>query len=174
MPNLNNFPTARQDNENSCWACAAREISNWYKLFDKSGRNPVYITDQELAIAWSCRTGNLRHADISVQQSASAALGDLGYLNNTDDKALPERQEICDSIESGRPLLAIVGGSAPNPDPNPDCQGGHWVVIVGISDDGSTIYVFDPDNGIINPIAYNSAIYQPGSYWQNTSYVDPQ
>lgn len=174
MPRLNNFPTAVQETANSCWACAAREISNWYQARGESGNNPVYNTDREFATAWANATGDQGHADINVQQSAAAALEDLGYNNNIDDHAIPTQQEITDAINDNQPLLAIVGNAPPNPDPDPNYQNGHWVVIVGISDNQANIDVFDPDDGQIHTVAYNAATYQPGAYWQNTSYVDRQ
>lgn len=174
MPQLQNFPTAKQATANSCWAGAAREISNWYQSLQKSGQNPIYKSDQEFANAWAKKTGQQNHADINVQQSAAAALEDLGYKNNIDDRALPTKAEITDEIKNHRPLLSIVGNTAPNPNPNPYYQNGHWVVIVGISDNQTKLNVFDPDDGKIHEVDYNAATYQQGSYWQNTSYVDPQ
>lgn len=174
MPQLNNFPTAKQADPNSCWACAGREISNWYQSLNKSGTNPMYGTDQSFADAWMHATDDPTHSKIDIQQSAAGALEDLEYRNNTDSSALPEAQEIADAINANMPLLAIVGDAPPNPNPNPDYQNGHWVVIVGISDDDATLKVFDPDDGLIHDVDYNDATYHLGSYWQNTSYVDPQ
>ena len=173
MPRLQGFPTAQQATENSCWAAAAREISNWYQSRGESGENPVYDSDQAFADAWAEQSGNEENANINIQQSAAAALEDLGYDNNTDDAAIPSQQEITDTINNNRPLLAIVAGEAPDPNPNPEVQEGHWVVIIGISQDQANIDVFDPDDGQVHTVAYNAATYQPDSYWQNTSYVDP-
>ena len=174
MPQLADYPTAIQETPNSCWAAAGRSINNFYQGIGKSGENPVYDSDQAFANAWATASGDEEHADISIQQSAAAALEDLGYANNTDDAAIPSPDEITAAINDNMPLLAIVGGEAPDPNPNPEYQNGHWVVIVGISDDKTTIDVFDPDNGLINTVAYNAVTYQEGSYWQNTSYVDSQ
>ena len=174
MPQLQNFPVAQQQTCNSCWASAGRAINNWYQMQGWSGANPVYHTDQAFATAWANITNNPVNANINIQQSAAAALGDLGYDNNTDDHALPTRDEITEQINDNRPLLAIVGATPPNPNPNPHYQNGHWVVIVGISNNQQTLNVFDPDNGNINNVAYNQNQYNNNSYWQNTSYVDPQ
>jgi len=173
MPTLQGFPTAQQATENSCWAAAAREISNWYQSRGESGDNPVYDSDQAFANAWAQQTNTPEHANINVQQSAAGSLEDLGYDNNIDDAAIPSQQEITDSINANHPLLAIVAGEAPDPDPNPEVQEGHWVVIVGISQDQANIDVFDPDDGQIHTVAYDAATYVEGSYWQNCSYVDP-
>lgn len=172
MPELQHFPAQMQQTNNSCWASAARAISNWYQSRGESGNNPAYGSDQALATAWAGATGNQNHADINIQQSAAAALADLGYTNNIDDQALPTQGEIDGQIEQNRPLLAIVGGVAPNPNPNPAAQNGHWVVIVGRI--ANNIRVFDPEDGQIHSVPYNAQTYQQGSFWQNTSYVDPQ
>lgn len=174
MPELQNFPTARQATPNSCWACASRQINNWYESRQESGQNAAYDSDQNLANAWSAATNDPARADINVQQSAAAALEDLGYENSIDGRALPTQHEIKGAIEANKPLLAIVGDAAPNPNPNPNYQNGHWVVIIGISDDQVNLTVFDPDDGLTHVVPYNVDTYQPGSYWQNTSYVDPQ
>jgi len=124
MPVLQHFPTARQADPNSCWACAAREIVNWYNRLGLSG-GQSYVSDQALADAWAVASYNNVHADIHMQQSAAAALEDLRFGNNTDDHPLPTRDEISDEIHRGRPLLAIVGNALPVPSPNPDYQNGH-------------------------------------------------
>lgn len=178
MPELNNFPVDKQANPNSCWACAGREINNWYQSKGGSGRNPIYASDQAFATAWENATNppDPDHGRINIQQSAAAALGDLGYGNNTDDRAVPTAAEIAGSITKGEPLLAIVGDQPPNPNPDLDYKNGHWVVIVGTSYPAApiTIDVFDPEPGQIVTVDYDQATYQPGVYWQNTSYVDPQ
>lgn len=172
---LNNFPVAQQAVENSCWAAAARSIVNWYYQNGQAGTNPLYGSDQTLADAWSVATGDVVNANINVQQSASAALADLGFFNEIDAAALPTPGEIADALNEGKPLLAIVGGTVPDPNPNPAYQDGHWVVIVGITSrqPNATLLVFDPDDGLVRAVPYNVSTYQPGSYWQNTSYVDP-
>jgi len=174
MPVLQHFPTARQADPNSCWACAAREIVNWYNRLGLSG-GQSYVSDQALADVWAVASHNNVHADIHMQQSAAAALEDLRFRNNTDDHPLPTRDEISDEIHRGRPLLAIVGNALPVPSPNPDYQNGHWVVIVGIVQLalGYKLHVFDPDDGVVHHVDYDAALYRDGMYWQNTSYVDP-
>ncbi len=174
MPRLPGFPTAQQATQDSCWACAAREINNFFQSLGQSGPNPVYGSDQAFATAWANASGNPNNGNINIQQSAAAALADLGYANNTDDHAIPTPNEITRAINSNQPLLAIVGGAPPNPNPNPNYQNGHWVVIIGISADQTTIDVFDPDDGQVHTVRYDTSVYQPGQYWQNTSYVDPQ
>lgn len=173
MPQLKDFNGARQQDPNSCWASASRAISNYYLTRREAGQNPMYPSDQAFANAWAAETKNPVNRDISIQQSAAAALGDLGYPSVIDDSALPTQVEIRDAILAGTPLLAIVGAAPPRPNPNPNYQNGHWVVIVGISDDLKTISVFDPDTGRTDDVPYNAATYRAGSYWQNTSYVDP-
>lgn len=106
-------------------------------------------------------------------QSASRVLRDLGHRNNADDHALPTREEIKDSIAKNKPLLACVGAPAPANGLDLDFIGGHWVVIVGISEDGSKITVFDPEDGILHKVDYSDKTYRDGMFWQNTSYVDP-
>jgi hypothetical protein len=146
-------------------------INNFYQSLGESGNNPVYGSDQALADAWAAVTRNQQNANINIQQSAAAALGDLGFDNNTDSAAIPTQDEITDAINDNQPLLTIVGDAPPNP--NPNYQNGHWMVIVGISDDQATISVFDPDDGQIHVVNYNASTYGAGAYWQNTSYVDP-
>jgi papain like cysteine protease AvrRpt2 len=170
MPRLEDFPTARQNSENSCWACASRSIINWYE------KSPKYSSDQELAAAWNTAKPGQNHNNINIQQSAVAALEDLGYETGADERAIPKADEIKEQIEKGQPLLAIVGESQlPSGEQrNLNYQQGHWVVIIGISSDLSTIEVFDPAEGSIQPVAYNKDTYKSKVYWQNTSYVDPK
>ncbi|HEU4717325.1 MAG TPA: papain-like cysteine protease family protein [Bacteroidia bacterium] len=174
MPSLSGFPAAKQEDPNSCWACASREISNYYKSLGKGGKNEMYSSDKELAAAWSKITGKPGNADISIQQSASAALGDLGYTNSADSAPVPTVGEITDAINDKKPLLAIVGSTDPKGKRKLGYQQGHWVVITGISDKGDLIEVFDPDSGKIETVAYSSQVYKSGMFWQNTSYVDGQ
>ena len=179
MPTLDNYPVAEQDALNSCWASAARSIINWYHSLDESSPGP-FDSDQELADAWDAADPGHQHNDINIQQSAAGALEALGFVNNTDERAIPEPDEILDSINNGYPLLAIVGTEQPDPNPNLDYQDGHWVVIVGIDSDqpDATLQVFDPVDGLIHAVTYDAAMYLqppgvPVQYWQNTSYVDP-
>lgn len=174
MPNLQNFPVAVQADPNSCWACAAREIINWYHRQGQAN-GQSYASDQALADAWAAVSHANIHADITVQQSAAAALEALGFNNNIDDHPIPTAAEITEQIEAGNPLLAIVGAAQPAGGvPDAAYQNGHWVVIVGIEaqNQGYTLHVFDPDDGAIHQVGYNAATYQPGVYWENTSYVD--
>src|SRR5262249_47163021 len=115
MPRLEGFPAAAQQGENACWACASRMIINW---FERDSKNGKYASDTALAEAWSQKTKNATNANINIQQSAAALLGDLGYANNTDSAAMPTKEEIKDAIEEGTPLLAIVGGTRPSKGPN--------------------------------------------------------
>jgi hypothetical protein len=168
MPILDGFLKAKQEKENSCWACAARMIINYYYGDQKYG------SDQALADAWDAAKPGEGHNDINTQQSASGALMDLGYTNNVDSDAIPTKDEISEAISKGQPLLANVGTTplATGKKRNEAAQQGHWVVIIGISDDKNTIDVFDPDDGKVHPVPYDNRIYKPGQYWQNTSYVD--
>lgn len=174
MPELTGFPTAQQAKPNSCWACAARMIHNWYQAHGQSGGKPAYNSDQALANAWATAKNQGALGKIDVQRSAAAALDGLGYTNGADGCALPTPDEIRDQMNQDRPLLSIVGNALPQGKRNLAAQNGHWVVIVGISQDGGTLQVFDPEDGQIHNVAYNAQTYQQGSYWQNTSYVDPQ
>jgi papain like cysteine protease AvrRpt2 len=168
MPKLKDFPTAIQERPNSCWACATRMIINYYD------NAQTYGSDQALANAWNTAKQGRGYNNIDIQQSASGALMDLGYKNNADDQAIPTKGEIRDAINDHKPLLAIVGTTAlaSGEARNLAAQQGHWVVIIGISDDQSTIDVFDPSDGNVRPFAYNSRTYKTDQYWQNTSYVD--
>ena len=173
---LNNFPVARQAAANSCWAAAARSIINWYRGLGQAGPNPSYASDQALATAWARASDDPANANINVQQSASAALEALGFINNIDAAAaLPTPGEIADAINIGIPLLAIIGATFPNPNPDTAYQDGHWMVIIGITStrEDASLLVFDPNDGAVHTVSYNASTYQTGSYWQNTSYVDP-
>ncbi|HEY9132444.1 MAG TPA: papain-like cysteine protease family protein [Dyella sp.] len=193
MPTLQHFPIAQQAAVNSCWACVARCIINWYNgLGEANGQS--YASDQALATAWQTATGQNQNGNINIQQSAAGALISLGFLAEIDDHAIPTPAEIGDSINNNHPLLAMLGTTEPDPDPNPDYQAGHWVVIVGIEEaaedsDGDTnmdgnsdddmdeeafiLSVFDPNDGQIHQVDYDAATYENGVWWQNTSYVDP-
>ena len=69
-----------------------------------------------------------------------------------------------------KPVLSIVGTTDPGGQPDPDYQEGHWVVVIGISADKTTIEVFDPTTGLVNTVPYNAQTYEPGVYWENSSY----
>lgn len=173
MCKLTNFPVAKQSAMNSCWACAGREISNWFRLQGQSGEVPYFSTDKLFAKYWAETSGVPEHADINVQQSAAAALGDIGYGNSIDDHAIPDPELIKKSLKMGMPLLAIVKDAPPSPNPNPNCRKGHWVVIVGISTNAKSLSVFDPNTGQVHDVAYDPSTYRDRLFWQNTSYVDP-
>ncbi len=182
MPVLYPYPCAPQETANSCWASAGRSIANWYRSIGAGiPGGPFYGSDQAFADAWATAADNPAYSDINTQESASAALGDLGFDNNTDDRAFPTAAEIYDSINIGSPLLAAVASAPPNPNPNLACSNAPWVVVIGISgtQDSATIHVFDPADGQVHTEPYSDTIYQPDVYWQNTSYVseyspDPQ
>lgn len=175
MTRLDGFPTATQAAPNSCWACAGREIVNWYIGQGKAGsyRASQFASDQLFADEYAAAAGKPAYSDIDVQRSAADALACLGFGNNTDDSPIPTPDEIRTQLKNGEPLLAIVGGTNPGTKPNLKAKQGHWLAIVGIDDAGSQIEVFDPAEGKIVAVAYG-ATYIPGSYWQNTSYVDPR
>jgi hypothetical protein len=182
MPYLEKYPVAQQETQDSCWASAGRSIVNWYHGLDQSGPNPEYRSDKAFAEAWNSVKPGHDYQNIDVQRSAAAALADLGFINNTDDRAIPRPGEICDAINDGMPLLAIVGDKRPDPSPDLAYEKGHWVVIVGITidtdapDESATLQVFDPADGMVHHVSYDPELYQPGQpclYWQNTSYVDP-
>ncbi len=172
MPILTNFPVAQQETENACWASAARAIVNWYHL--SNGLGPSYKTDQALADAWALKSRVVDYGNIKTQQSASAALADLGFENNIDIQPISIPDEIAAVISTKKPLLALIGTAPPEPSPNPNYQGGHWVVIIGIHDTRArtTLAVFDPVDGQVHHVPYDTAEYRNGSFWQNTSYVD--
>ena len=166
MPRLENFSTAQQANNNSCWACAGREINNFFCRQNRSGTNEPLNSDHDFASACDM--------DVNVQLSAAEALHHLGYKNNVDERPIPTPTEITKAIAEGTPLLSIVGSKDPGLKPDLNYKKGHWVVIIGISDDLKTLYVFDPDTGQVQKIPYNQKLYQEGVYWENTSYVDGQ
>lgn len=178
MPRLEGFPAARQAAKESCWACAARMITNWFAI---NSVKPSYDTDQALATAWSESPNKGKDVknptNIDISQSAAAALADLGYKNYTFSTVIAEPGEILDDIGHGRPLLALVGTERPsNREPNLEYKGGHWVVITGINDDGTLIEVFDPDDGAKKIVPYHISEYMREGYdtqfWQHTSYFD--
>lgn len=173
MTRLDGFPTATQAAPNSCWACAGREIVNWYIAQGKAGayRASQFDSDQKFADEYAAAAKNPAYKDIDIQRSAADALAYLGFGNNTDSRPIPLPDEIRDEIGDKKPLLAIIGSTNPRGKPNLAAKEGHWLVIVGINDDGSQIEVFDPAEGKVVAVAYG-ATYTAGSYWQNTSYVD--
>lgn len=173
MPQLNHFPVAKQATDNSCWASTGRAINNFYKSIGQSGPNPEYKSDQAFADACAKAGKDSSYQNIEVQNSAPAALAILGYSNSADERALPTEDEITKAINEGTPLLAIVAEDRLSTNRNLNVRNGHWVVITGISEDQRTIDVFDPDNGKINTVDYNTETYRANQYWQNTSYVDP-
>jgi hypothetical protein len=168
MPQLNIVYYAKQASKNSCWACAARMIINFYSGSD------LIKTDQALGDAWFAATQVAKNKDIESQQSASGALTDLGYKNNMDGKAIPKASEIEKEIEAGKPLLAIIADNKiTNNKREKAAQEGHWVVITGIeiANNAATLTVFDPDDGKLSTMDYGPK-HKNGWYWQNTSYVD--
>ncbi|QWP78602.1 hypothetical protein J5226_09490 [Lysobacter sp. K5869] len=173
MTRLDGFPTATQAVSNSCWACAGREIVNWYIGQGEAGSYQAsqFDSDQKFADQYATAAKDPAYKDIDVQRSAADALAYLGFDNNTDSRPIPEPDEIRVELRSKKPMLAIIGSTNPGKKPNLDAKEGHWLVIVGINDDGSRIEVFDPALGKVVTVAYG-ATYTSGSYWQNTSYVD--
>lgn len=177
MPQLNNFNGDTQDDFNSCWAACGRSISNYFVNAGKI-KLKIFISDQEFAHAWAKATNSARGSDrwhISIQQSAAAALGDLGMPNYIYSTPFPTVDEIKEDISDGKPVLAIIGANKPkNNKPNAGAKNGHWVCIVGIDDNGQNIAVYDPQNGKINKVAFDADKYNGylNMYWQNSSYFD--
>lgn len=175
MTRLDGFPTATQAASNACWACAGREIVNWYIGKGKAGSYQAsqFATDQQFADQYAAAASKPAYSDINVQRSAADALACLGFDNNTDGSPIPTADEIRIELQDQKPLLAIIGSTNPRGTPNLKAKQGHWLVIVGINDDGSQIEVFDPAEGKVVTVAYGTT-YTSGWYWQNTSYVDPR
>lgn len=133
-------------------------------------------SDQDLANDWPKRTHDQAHANINVQQSASASLANLDVPNNIDSAPLPTLAEIVTQISDGQPMLTLSGAVDPHGKPNISYRGGHWLVIVGADTVADTVSVFDPQTGKIATLAYNPATYggySTGNFWQNTSYLGP-
>ncbi len=155
--------THKQAFANSCWACAARHIVNFY-----AGK-ATYVSDATL-----CNDLGKTY-EINTQSSAAAALGDLGYASGADDAAIPTEKEIGEAIAEGKPLLANIGAPKGR---DIKFKGGHWVVIVGIdqTQKPAKLAVFDPATGTVDECAYDDAmcnLYSAESLcWKNTSYID--
>ena len=105
----------------------------------------------------------------------------MGYENGADEFALPIEDDIEKAIKQGTPLLTNVNTVAlpKNTKLNLNAKGGHWMVIVGIDKNDNKIAVFDPAEGKIVTVDYDSEEYKNKTYsaemyWQNTSYVDPK
>ncbi len=167
MPVLANYPVYKQAAENSCWACAARSIVN----FNFGNPKETFASDQELAKAYATKAKKPAYADINVQRSAADALTLLGIQTGADSEPFLTADEIKGEMDKNRPVLSIVGTTNPGGKRDLKYTAGHWVVIVGISDDKKTISVFDPANGKIGTVPYNAATYAQGVYWENSSYV---
>jgi hypothetical protein len=167
MPVLANYPVAKQAVPNSCWACAARSVANF-----NGGKKPAvtYASDQALADAYAKASKTPGNGDINKMQSAADALYYLGFRSNTDSAPLPTPDEILKEIKADKPILSIVGSTNPGKKPDIKYKKGHWVVIVGISDDKATISVFDRAEGKVLAVPYNAATYSNGVYWENSSY----
>jgi hypothetical protein len=176
MPRLRFFPCDKQESSFSGWACAARAVINWYSEHSRSNTR-FYANDEALAQAWMNTTWNPGNGSIYRQQSAIAALRDLGFRTTFDDRPLPSPEEIITAIDNNEPLLATVGDADPDGAPSGDFQDCRWLVIVGIEegegDDEFVLQVFDPEDGLIHEVLYDPSEYQAGVYWQSTSYVDP-
>jgi hypothetical protein len=164
MTVLKNYPEAQQETPYSCWACAARSIINFAK------GKIVYDSDQALATAYAEAAKKPAYADINVMRSAADALWSLGFESGTDGSPIPTKQELEQEFKNGKPFLSIVGDVNPKGQPNKKYQEGHWVVLIGLSNDD--LSVFDPADGRTNVVPYNAATYTKGVYWENTSYLD--
>ena len=70
MSTLSNFPVAKQEGKDSCWACASRMINNYFVAAGKGGANKKIDTDTDLA--------KLVGLSILKQESAAAVLAKLG------------------------------------------------------------------------------------------------
>lgn len=157
---------ATQAVANSCWACAARSILNY-----KAG-TIVYASDQALANAYAKAAKKPEYADINKMRSAADALHYLKMGGYIDEAPIPKPDELEGEFAKGKPFLSIVGNLDPKGKPNDKYQEGHWVVLIGLSDDKKKLAVFDPENGKLNPIPYDATVYTPGSYWENTTWFN--
>lgn len=175
MSQLNGFGFISQSGENTCWIATATMIYNY--LFGAS------LTEEDV-IEFVKR--NYQYGDITVNQipcgSAVNLLCDLAINRNqtnlpvgADDKSVLSEGEIENCISNNVPILCCLSGTQPRSQkvngmypPNYRTQNGHWVVIIGISDDKRQILIADPGSGAPVTANYNKVTYN-GMYWRNAT-----
>lgn len=153
-----NVQFANQQYTNSCWACCARLVLNYYQKGD------VYKTDTELAKDLNLNVKEIQDIRLVLEKTKM-----FNGLDDTDN--IPPPDVLKKQIGDGRPLIICV--SAKQIKPGGNCMSGHYVIVSGFNEHTNKITVIDPANEAGNKseqtIAYNSKIYKasynPKLYW---------
>lgn len=161
-----NVQFANQQYTNSCWACCARLVLNYYQKVD------VYKTDTELADALKLNVKDLQDIKTVLEKTKMFAA-----LDDTDN--IPSPAEIKKEMQAGRPIIICISGKPVKP--GGDCIGGHYVIVSGFDKKTNKITVIDPANVKGNnseqTIAYNPKIYKasynPKLYWGVPYFTKP-
>lgn len=94
-----------------------------------------------------------------------------------DDKSVLLEREIETCISNNAPILCCLSGVKPRGEmqgemypKNLNVKNGHWVVIIGISEDDSQIMIADPGSGTGAPVVvdFNKVMYNR-MYWRNAT-----
>lgn len=175
MSQLSGFGFISQSGENTCWIATATMIYNY--LFGES------LTEADVI---EFAKENYSLGDIAVNKipcgSAVDLLCKLAWNRNqinlsigTDDKSVLSKGEIENCISNNAPILCCLSGTKPRSQMvnemyprNLDVKNGHWVVIIGISDNKRQILIADPGSDEPVAVDYNEVTYNR-MYWRNAT-----
>lgn len=132
---------AKQTHRNSCWACCARLVNNFYHqssakagFSEKTGSRATEQHDDSdksnLLIGSDSKLAKLVGLKVNRVQNIQTVLEGLQLWDGTDDQGnLPSFECIQDSIQRNQPLVACVSDKKLDYDSN--VSQGHYVLIIG-------------------------------------------
>lgn len=147
-----NVKTAGQATKNSCWACCARLVANYYVGHD------VYATDVSFATTVK--------RDASVVQDIQPVLKAAGILFGQDDaNPFPTAAEVIKEIDAGRPLIACITTNLASVQAR-NVAAGHYVIITGYEGNAQKclIQVMDPAQNKKDWVPYSGTNFISPNY----------
>ena len=150
---------------NSCWACCARLVVNYYMKQD------IYASDDDFA--------STVKKDPSQVQDIEAILKSANLFSYKDGSPFPTFVEIQKEIRAGKPVIACITTNQAQVAAG-NIQAGHYVIVSGYSVKGAKgfIYVIDPASGKEGLIYYDDKLYydiasagKVACYWGVTYYT---
>ncbi len=154
-----------QEYRNSCWAACSRYVNNFCHA--QSGQGSDYLTDGGFATA-------IGHS-VNAETAIEGILDKAHMWDGHDFAYIPTFAEIKAEIVPGRMICVCVNPTRHGYLCKAPMVGGHYVVILGYSDEGE-IGIMDPADGSINWQTYHQTNYTPPQgadmYWCGTDYTN--
>ncbi|MDA1195270.1 MAG: C39 family peptidase [Planctomycetota bacterium] len=147
------YELVRQEQTNWCWAAVSLAVARFFR--DDVDATQGAIVDAQLGRDDCCGDG--AQGPCNVPHVIYGALEQLGHYAGKKAQGKPEFDLARAEVAAGRPLAVLLkwfGG------------GGHFVAVVGFSDEGGLLHVADPWYGdaLVAHQAFPN-VYQHGADW---------